>query len=280
MTPSPFVRRLLAVSLVLACGVTAAKDGASGTVTIDGNSWPVADAIALLDGEDLQIVFAQHKWDRAAWADDGEFGTFDLFEFADDAEGQSLNVDIDEETGKYGGHNIRYSGSSSSGGYSSDHEPSVTLTSRTAERVAGTVKMKGSDVASDVSFDLPITKTGPLARAGTPLPADGGEPGKVLHAVVDATLAGDVDKMTELSHPERRAGIEEAKKAGEIDQMLAMAKLFTPKIKKIDGGTVNGDKAWVEFTGDEGGSEVKGTGTLVRMGGKWYLEGIQTRSGS
>ena len=98
--------------------------------------------------------------------------------------------------------------------------------------------------------------------------------------MVDATLAGDVDKMTALSHPERRAGIEEAKKAGEIDQMLQMAKLFTPKIKEITGGTVDGDKAWVEFLGDEGGSEVKGTGTLVRMNGKWYLEGIQTRSGS
>jgi hypothetical protein len=102
----------------------------------------------------------------------------------------------------------------------------------------------------------------------------------VLRAVVDATLAGNVDKMTELSHPERRAGIEEAKKAGEIDQMLTMAKLFTPKIKKITGGTMDGDKAWVEFIGDESGSEVKGTGTLTRLNGKWYLEGIQTRSGS
>jgi hypothetical protein len=280
MTASPLARRLLAAALALACAGAAAKDGATGTVTIDGKSWPVADAIALMDGEDLQIVFAQAQWDRAEWADDGEFGTFDLFEFAGDAEAQQLNVDIDEEKGTYSGHNIRYSGSSSSGGYSSDYESSVTLTSRTADRVAGTVKMKGTDLATDVAFDLPITKTGPLARAGTPLPADGGEPGKVLRAVVDATLAGDVDKMTELSHPDRRAGIEAAKKAGEIDQMLTMAKLFTPKIKKVTGGTVDGDKAWVEFVGDEGGSEVKGTGTLTRMNGKWYLEGIQTRSGS
>ena len=273
-------RRVLAAALALACGSVAAKDGATGTVTIDGKSWPVADAIALLDGEDLQIVFAQAKWDRGAWADDGEFGTFDLFEFAGDVEAQQLNVDIDEESGKYGGHNIRYSGSSSSGGYSSDHEASVALTTRTAERVAGTVKMQGDGIATDVAFDLPVTKTGPLARAGTALPADGGEPGKALRAVVAATHAGDVAKMTELSHPERRAGIEEAKKAGEIDEMLTMAKLFTPKIKTITGGTVDGDKAWVEFLGDEEGSEVKGTGTLVRMNGKWYLEGIQTRSGS
>ena len=170
-------RRVLFAALAFACGTVAAKDGATGTVTIDGKSWPVADAIALMDGEDLQIVFAQAKWDRAEWADDGEFGTFDLFEFAGDAEAQQLNVDIDEESGKYGGHNIRYSGSSSSGGYSSDHEASVVLTTRTAERVAGTVKMAGEDIASDVAFDLPITRTGPLARAGTPLPADGGVPG-------------------------------------------------------------------------------------------------------
>lgn len=279
MHPFPS-RTLLAAALICSAASAFAKDGATGTVTIDGQSWPVADAIATMEGEDLQIVFAQHKWDRAAWADDGEFGTFDLMEYEGDADGQSLSVDIDEEEGGYGGHNIRYSMGSSSGGYSSDYEPSVVLTSRTAERVAGTVKMAGEDLVTDVSFDLPIQKTGPLARAGTPLPADGGEPGKVLRAVVDATLAGDVDKMTALSHPERRAGIVEAKKAGQIEEMLTMAKLFTPKIKRITGGTMDGDKAWVEFVGDEGGSEVKGTGTLVRVNGGWYLEGIQTRSGS
>lgn len=279
MHPIP-ARTLLAAALVCSAAGAFARDGATGTVSIDGQSWAVADAIATMEGEDLQIVFAQHKWDRAAWADDGEFGTFDLMEYEGDADGQSLSVDIDEEKGTYGGHNIRYSMGSSSGGYSSDYEPSVVLTSRTAERVAGTVKMQGGDLVTDVSFDLPIQKTGPLARAGTPLPADGGEPGKVLRAVVDATLAGDVDKMTALSHPERRAGIEEAKKAGQIEEMLTMAKLFTPRIKRITGGTVDGDKAWVEFVGDEGGSEVKGTGTLVRVNGGWYLEGIQTRSGS
>jgi hypothetical protein len=271
-----------AVSLSFAAAAAQAKDGATGTITIDGKSWPVADAVAVMDGEDLEIVFGQAAFDRVKWADDGEFDSFDLTDFKDGADGQSLTIDIDEEDGGYGGHNVRYSPGSTSGGYSSDYEEGVKLTTRSAERVAGTVKFADAEggLGVDVSFDLPVTKTGKLARAGTPLPADGGEPGKALRAAVDATLAGDVDKMTAMSHPDRRAAIEEAKKAGEIDQMLQMAKLFTPKITKITGGTVDGDRAWVEFEGDEAGSKVTGTGEMSRLDGKWYLESINTRSGS
>jgi hypothetical protein len=279
MKPHP-LRTLFAAALAFGAAGACAKDGATGSVTIGGQSWPVADAVATLDGEDLQIVFAQHKWDRAAWADDGEFGSFDLMEYEGDGDGQSLTIDVDEDDGGYGGHTVRFSAGSTSGGYSSDYEQSVALATRSPERVAGTVKLQGDDLAADVAFDLPVLKTGPLARAGSPLPADGGEPGKVLRAVIDATLAGDVDGMSKYSRPERRAGIEDAKKAGQLDEMLTMAKLFTPKLKRITGGTQDGDKAWVEFVGDEGGSEVKGTGTLVRVDGNWYLEGIQTRSGS
>lgn len=274
------LRSCLLFALAGCAGAALAKDGATGTVTIDGTAWPVADAAAVMDGDDLEIVFSQHRWDRAAWADDGEFGTFDLMEYEGGVDGQSLTVDIDEEDGGYGGHTTRFSMGSTSGGYSSDYESSVTLTTRTPERVAGTVKMAGDGLAADVSFDLPVTRKGPLKRAGTPLPNDGGEPGKALRAVVDATHAGDVEKMTALSNPERRAGIEEARKAGQLEEMLTMAKLFTPRIKQITGGTVDGDKAWVEFTGEEEGGETKGTATLTRVNGRWYLDGIQTRSGS
>lgn len=270
-------RAVLAALLALAAALAHAKDGATGTVTIGGESWPVADAAAVLDGEDLEVVFAQHPWNRAAWSDDGEFGSFDLMEYEGGADGQSLTVDIDEEDGGYGGHTTRLSMGSSSGGYSSDFESSVTLTARSAERVAGTIKMKSDELAADIAFDLPVLKQGPLARSGTALPADGGEPGKALRAVVEATHAGDVTKMTALSNPERRAGIKEAKKAGQLDEMLTMAKLFTPKIKKITGGTTEGDKAWVEFDAQDGS---KGTANLVRVDGAWYLEAINTRSGS
>lgn len=271
---------LFAALLVLSANSVVANSGASGTVTIDGTAWPVADAVAVLDNEDLEIVFAQKEFDRVKWANDGEFGSFDLYEFKDGADGQLLKIDIDEEDGGYGGHRVQLSSSSSSGGFSSEHEESVTLTTRTAERVAGTIKlMEGESLAAEITFDLPVTKTGPLARAGKPLPAGGGEPGKALKTIVDATHAGNLDQMIALSHPERRKGLEEAKAAGEADEMLKMAKLFTPKISKITGGSIDGDNAWVEFEGVEDGGAVKGTGELSRADGKWFIKSINTKSG-
>lgn len=267
-----------AATLALALPALAAP-GATGSISINGASWPVADAVVIDDDGDLEIVFSQLPFDRSKWADDGEFDSFDLYSFSDDADGASLKVDIDEESGGYGGHRVQFSSSSSSGGYSSDHEESLVLTTRSAERVAGSVSMQSDDLSADVTFDLPVTRTGALARSGTPLPKGGGEPGKALSAMIDATHAGDLNRMTELSEPERRAGIEQARADGEAEQMLKMARLFTPKIERIIGGTVDGDRAWVEFEGKEDGASVKGTGELTRIDGRWYIRSINTRSG-
>jgi hypothetical protein len=272
--------RLLALLLAFGAGAAAAQSGASGTVTIDGESWPVADAVAVSDDGDIELWFSKLEFDRAEWAEDGEFDTFDTHDFKDDGDGPALRIDVDEEDGRYGGHTVRFGSSSSSGGYSSDLAESLTLTTRDDKRIAGTVKFDdGSGLAADIRFDLPLTATGPLARAGTPLPKDGGEPGKALKAMVEATHAGNLEKMMALSHPERRAGIEAAKAAGEAEEMLRMAKLFTPKITKITGGTSEGDQAWVDFDGQEEGDAVKGSAELSRVDGQWYIKRISTRSG-
>lgn len=273
---------LAALLLALLAGGVRAESGATGTVTIDGETWTVADAVAVAvsDDGDIELWFSKLEFDRVAWAEDGEFDSFDTYDFKDDADGPALRIDVDEEDGGYGGHTVRFSSSSSSGGYSSDLEDSVTISARDEKRIAGRVKLDdGSGLVADLSFDLPLTKTGPLARPGTPLPAGGGDPGKALKAMVDATHAGDLDTMIALSDPERRQGIEEAKASGEAAQMLEMAKLFTPKISKIVGGTTEGDQAWVDFEGTEADGLVKGTAELSRSGGKWHIKSINTRSG-
>ena len=271
---------LALVLLALTAAPVLAKTGASGTVTLQGKSWPVADAVATLNDDELELVFAQKSFDRDAWAEDGEFGTFDLWEFKDNdaGDGQSISIRIDSEDGSYAGHNLRLSSGSSSGGFSSDYDDSVKLTARDDKHVAGAVKLAGEEFSADISFDLPVSKFGPLARAGTPLPADGGDPGKALKATIDATHAGDLDKMIALSHPEKRAMIEESKAKGEAAQMLEMAKLFTPKLSKITGGTMDGNRAYVDFEGKEEDRAVKGTAELVRFEGKWYVKSINTKS--
>lgn len=274
---------VFAAALALALGATVplalARAGASGTVTIDGKTWPVADAVAVSDQGDVEIWFTELKFDRMKWAEDGEFGVFDPYKFVDDGSGTSVTVDVDDD-GSYGGHSVRYGSSSSSSTMSSDHEGTLTLTANDGKRIAGRWKLDdGSGLVVDVGFDLPITATGPMARPGTPLAADGGEPGKALRAMVDATHAGQLDTMIALSDPERRKGIEEAKAAGQAAEMLQMAQLFTPKIGKITGGTLLDDQAWVDFEGSEGSGPVKGTAELSRKDGKWYVKSINTRSG-
>ena len=275
--------RVLAAALALAVGgivpAAFAKDGATGTVTVDGKTWTVADAVAVSDQGSVELWFTELKFDRMKWAEDGEFGVFDPYRFVDDGNGTSVTVEVDED-GSYGGHSVRYGSSSSSSTMSSEHEETLKLSANDGQHVAGSWKLDdGSGLVVDVAFDLPITKTGPMARPGTPLPADGGEPGKALRAMVDATHAGKLDTMIELSDPERRKGIEEAKAAGQAAEMLKMAQLFTPKITKITGGTLLGEQAWVDFEGSETSGTVKGTAELSRTAGKWYVKSINTRSG-
>ncbi len=280
MERAPLTSALLAALLALGATPVLAKPGANGTVTLDGSRWPVADAVATLEGDELKLVFASKEFDRVAWAEDGEFGTFDLWDYKDNEnrEAQSLSITVDKESGGYSGHGTM-SGSGGGGGYSSDYEDSLKLSARDDKHVAGTLKLTGDDIVAEVTFDLPIQKFGPLARPGTALPSDGGEPGKALKAVVDATHAGDLDKMIALSLPEKRQQIEQAKASGEAAKMLELAKLFTPKINKVTGGSIDGDSAWVDFEGQEDGGKVTGTAELSRMNGQWYVKKINTRSG-
>ncbi|MCI1710243.1 MAG: hypothetical protein LKM32_06095 [Chiayiivirga sp.] len=280
LASTPLKSALLAALLVLGATPALAKSGANGKVSIDDAHWAVADAVATLDGDELKIVFASKEFDRAAWAEDGQFGSFDLWEFKDDDgnDGQSLSITVDNESGGYGGHGTK-TGFGGGGGYSSDYAESLKLSVRDDKHVAGTLKITDDDLAAEVTFDLPIQTFGPLTRPGTALPADGGEPGKALKAVVDATHAGNLDQMIALSHPEKRKQIEQAKASGEAAKMLELAKLFTPRISKVIGGSIDGDSAWVDFEGQEDGGKVTGTAELSRMNGQWFVKKINTRSG-
>jgi hypothetical protein len=269
----------LALTLALFASTCAlAKTGATGSVNLDGVSWPVVDAIATLDGEKLEVVFAQKAFDRGSWIDDGKFGTFDLWNFKDDAarDAQSLTVTIDQKDGSYAGHNVK-TATRSGGGFDNSYDNSVTLTARDDKHIAGTLKLGGGGISAEVSFDLVIEKFGPLALPGTPLPAGGGDAGAALKAMFDATHKGNIEQMLALSHPENRKEIEDAKAAGTTAQMLKMAQSFTPTLTKITGGKVDGDKAWVEFEGQQFDRAMKGTATMTRVDGKWYVKGVSAR---
>jgi len=120
-------------------------------------------------------------------------------------------------------------------------------------------------------FDLPVESE--VARTGTALPPDGGEPGRAVLAHFGAIEKNDFKALKATASPERQAMMTEAEKAGEAKEMFKMLRDFSPRKVRVVGGTVDGDTALVDYEGVEDGKPVKGTAEVVRVGGKWFFEG-------
>ena len=128
----------------------------------------------------------------------------------------------------------------------------------------------GGDTA-DVTFDVPVE--GEVARTGTALPPDGGEPGRAVLAHYGAIEKNDFQALKATASPERQAMMTASEKSGEAKE-FKMLRDFSPRKVRVVGGTVDGDTALVDYEGVEDGKPVKGT---VRGGGKWYFEGSSSR---
>jgi hypothetical protein len=261
-------RILLLLALAAAAPAALAAAPASGKVKFEGESWNVADAIAYRPEKEILVVLGAAAFDRKAFAEDGKLDDFDFLrqgvstitlKIADDGSMNCLDF------------SSHHGGGSSCGTVGAG----LKLTARDAKHVAGSFKYSSGQDAVDVSFDLPISPT-QMARAGTPLPAGGGDPGKALMATLQAIQSGDLAKIKAVSNPAKLGEIQKAEKSGEAKEMVEMMKAFTPKITKIPGGSIDGDSAVLDFIGEEDGAPIKGTVTMSRSGGKWYMDSINT----
>jgi len=261
------LRVLVPALLVASASVAYAK--ASGNVKFRDAPWNVADAIAFTDDDETHVVLGSAPFDRKAFAEDGKLDSFDFMR-QDNLKTLTLKIKADGtmscfdfSTGSGGGSNC---GSAGDG---------LKLTARTPQGVAGSFKLKSSDEEVDVHFDVKVeSKT--LARAGTAVPAGGGEIGKALMDGNAAIRSGDLKRVKAASPPDRVAAIEESEKSGEAKDMLEMMKMMTPVITKVTGGNVDGDDATLDWTGTDEGKPVKGTAKMKRVSGKWYMAGIST----
>lgn len=244
---------------------TAAADTAAGHFQAGEQEFTVADAIAWRDGEGLKIVFSDRLFDRAAFADDGELDDFDFLRH----EGATLTLSVDPADGSLSGVSTQFEGMSR---FFTGAGEKLTLSRHEENAVAGEFSVGD---APGLSFDLAIV-SGTLERPGEKLPADGGEPGKVLLARIAAIHAGDIDELIANTPPEQAEEMRQAVASGEAEQLLAMAKLFTPTDIQILGGHQDGDTAWVDFTGMESGAKVSGVGKLLRTNGRWQVESVST----
>lgn len=262
--------KLLVLALAhAAAGSAMAAEGGSGTVSLDGQRWEVADVMAWRDGDDIEVVFASQPFDRKAMAKDGRIDTFDFMGL----DGATLTVKIDAD-----GPTMCYDFSTDSGGGSScnsDYQSAVTLTRNADGRIAGKVDWADDDSTIKVDFDLAITTE--VERAGTPLPADGGEPGEAVLAHFVAVASGDLAKIKAVSHPERVAMMDATDEA-EAREMIGFLQAMTPTGVSVTGGVVDGDTAMVDFAGKRDGADISGTAELVRVDGRWYVTGTNTRN--
>jgi hypothetical protein len=150
----------------------------------------------------------------------------------------------------------------------------VALTTNTKDRIAGTVSVAPDTFFDDkyqytATFDIPIeTKTPekPVVLKGTKLPADGGEPAKAWQAYRKAIQSGDVAAIRKSVAKDLVKDTEDP----DFKKMLGVIQAMQPKKVKINGGSVDGDKATLLVTSlDE--KNTTGTVTMVRENGQWKL---------
>jgi hypothetical protein len=267
MSAAPSLTLTAILSLTLA-GLSAgarAADGASGSFRIVGLDFTVAYALAWRDGDDLKLTFSDAPFDRAAFAEDGTLDAFDFLRH----DGVTIEVGVDAEDGSASGMSTRIGGSSS---YSSGAGEQLVLARNDGERIAGHFSV--ADVTT-IAFDLPVLGNA-IARPGTALPADGGEPGQALLAQFAAIHAGDMDALIAMAPAEQAQELRAAVAEGEAEQVLTMARMFTPTQVRVTGGSQDGDRAWIDFTGSESGGTVTGTGVMRRSDGRWRVESTST----
>jgi hypothetical protein len=116
-----------------------------------------------------------------------------------------------------------------------------------------------------VRFDLPLTA---IADPGTPLPPDGGAPGKAYRDFLDALSKKDRDKVMALQA--MPADMVEILGPDSVIGILAMN--HPSSDGEVLGGWIDGDRAQLRVRGkDEFGRTVRGRVALKNDGGIWKV---------
>ncbi len=168
----------------------------------------------------------------------------------------------------------------------------LKLSHNDAKGVAGHYTLKGKaadDLSCDFSFDLAYPKPGAAAaspsapaaaaQGGKPIPAGGGEAGKVLQANLAAMQKGDIDAMLATVSKQQADQMQAQRKDPQFPAMLEMMKAFAPKSLTVTGGQDFGDHAELTLVGvEQGGGKSTGTAQMVKEGGKWKVQKTSMQS--
>ena len=285
MTRTP----LLAALAGLAIAPGAWADSVSGQFTLGGNSVKPAEVAAFRVRDQFNprefttyVMLTATPVDKATIAKDTDpYTTAINDEAVRDADYLAFHVDADGTVGM----NAHVGGTqyidSSGKIMGSKGALAATCSTNTPERVACTVKnakpVKTSDGewAVDVSFDSAVLSRAP----GKPLPKDGGEPGKVLLALVEAAKGDDLAKIIALLAPGEAEDYQRDYNtpAENLASAKQMFEFTLPKKPKITGGElIDENNALVEVEGEpHEGMRMLYLVTMQRTDGRWGYLGSQ-----
>lgn len=263
--------------LALALSPSLLHAGVSGSVSYQGKSWKVVDAVAAKVMMGYELSFSGQAWDRVAWAEDGKFDSFDLSKFVDGKEASFLKLKLGSDQ-RYRSHELSSGAFGPGDGQGTSAAAGLSIEAITETNVLGRFKFSDADYVVDLRFDLPLlARDAPLELPGVALPANGGEPGKALLATLAAMASGDLEKILAVSPPDKRAQFAEAAKRPDFAKQLTIIGAMQPTDVQIQGGKSFEDRAWVEFKAKREGKAIVGMASMQRMDGRWLMRKLSTR---
>lgn len=258
----------LAALLALLLASATAQAEVRGHLQFDGERSAAIGGIAWIEDEVLQLLLADVAPDMDAIAADGRLDRMDLLNLG----GRQLELRIDPESGELWGYTLSQPGEVLSGSHAG-MDTALALSRPGPWAVGDRVQGRFDDGSHAIDFDLAVLGT-ELPKPGTPLAADGGAPGAVFRAMVEAIARGDLETLLASQAAANRAEMQEAVDEGFGASVIARAQSFTvnPEGLQIHGGRATAQRAWVDYSGRDGFGGTRGTASLVMEDGAWKFE--------
>ena len=249
-------------------------DSAKGTFTLDDTTYTISSVQAKTD----ENPFDKSKKDVLVLLTDKPVQESDF---------DALTLDTRAEAGEIHGILVRLEDARQATGLtvlgtvqrSGNFVCSFDSTTFEPARVAGRVYLKepdqsfGRKYTFDVEFDTEVkdvADTTPEENSGTPLPPDGGEPGKAYREYEKAIVAGNAAAIKKYLVPEQAKKLDDPQAAN----MLGLMKMMRAQEVKIVNGFLLGERAILTLEGKDpiSSNKTQGTARMRNINGKWVLE--------
>lgn len=284
MSCPPIIRIAAAAGLVFAVSQTATAGTVTGNCRYEGKESTLVDGVFYMAPNTFEetklertLIFTTLPLDRVAIgrATDIESAVQEQV-WAGEGDGR-IQLSIDAEGSVWA---MNYASSGTSLSQSGTGVGELKLTADSAERIAGTFKVGESDdeLNCSIHFDLgsgeskaAVAAAPPLPK-GKPIPAGGGELGRVYMQSYEAMKKGDIDALMATANEETRLQMKEARKDPKFSEMMELMQAFAPAKLRVTGGQDFGDTAELTLEGeDDDSSKTTGTAQMKKEGGVWKV---------